>query len=119
MRKFGEALFIYDFSQVYFSQILNGVKAVGRPTETAGRRESEYRKAYSIVQKCLHFSCGEQETLLPEMLLFGRAGRSIRFGASSLVPFLTRQERNRNFKNSFSIQVKSNSAGINEYDSKT
>ncbi|UBM61479.1 hypothetical protein LA303_08610 [Candidatus Sulfidibacterium hydrothermale] len=70
-------------------------QAVGRPTETAGRRESECRKAYSIVQKCLHFSCGEQETLLPEMLLFGRAGRSIRFGASSLVPFLTKQERNR------------------------
>jgi hypothetical protein len=56
----------------------------------------------------LHFSCDEQETLLPVMLLFGRAGRSIRFGASSLVPFLTRQERNRkHFKILFqSIQVK-------------
>ncbi|UBM63530.1 hypothetical protein LA303_06075 [Candidatus Sulfidibacterium hydrothermale] len=80
------------FADLFF---FSRLKAVGWPTETAGRRWGECRKAYNIVQKCLHFSCDEQETLLPEMLLFGRAQRSIRFGASSLVPFLTRQERNK------------------------
>ncbi|UBM61064.1 hypothetical protein LA303_06440 [Candidatus Sulfidibacterium hydrothermale] len=102
--------------QIYFSQKTKDgdTQAVSRPAETASQRWGEYRKAYSIVQKCLHFSCDEQETLLPEMLLFGRAGRSIRFGASSLVPFLTRQERNRKrFENSFSIQITNKTHNIN------
>ncbi|UBM63331.1 hypothetical protein LA303_04990 [Candidatus Sulfidibacterium hydrothermale] len=47
----------------------------------------------------------DKPVLLPVMLVSGRAGRSIRFGPPSLVPFLAEQERNKKTKTKWCISV--------------
>ena len=47
----------------------------------------------------------DKPTLLPVMLLLAGAGGSFRFGSSSLVPFLTKEERNSK-ESFFLLQVK-------------